>query len=126
MSQRGGKDDYPEAQRICIRLQGKQWPIHMLALPSRTCTLRLQLGRVAGGLNASARWGKERRQIIIVLRAQDAVKEPYSAPPPVIDRRCATRRGFCQGWELSVLGVHGGASQSGLGKRCQAGPRRFR
>ena len=66
------------------------------------------------------------RQIIIVLRAQDAVKEPYSAPPPVIDRRCATRRGVYQGWELSVLRVHGGASQSGLGKRCQAGPRRFR
>jgi hypothetical protein len=58
--------------------------------------------------------GKERRQIIIVLRAQNTVKEPYSTPPPVIGRRCATRRGVCQGYcELERLAMCGHFRRNG-------------
>jgi hypothetical protein len=40
------------------RLQGTQLSVNTLALPSRTCTLRLRLGHVVGGVDATAPFGR--------------------------------------------------------------------
>jgi hypothetical protein len=99
-----GPTDLPGPPPHLTRWQGM--PVDTLALPSRTCTPRLPMGHLVGGVNASALCsGKEWKGGLAAPTNVFgvAMAEQWRGMPAVEIRGCSILRGVREGWVLSAF-----------------------